>query len=326
MAERARPIFDEQAVARALGTTPQEVTDPAYGQGRHFQVQTDKTFLSLDAFPERGVSRITTKTARIELFGGMLPKVEDEGIVFLQKDSDHEHSTVSLHPDGALTLGYQVDAGPTSIAGLPDDVEDTEQIITRTEAVQAPAEDIEPSAPVVTRSKPPEKPVRMPGAWPDERPMIQRVGNPVTAASRSEVAPPQAPQSADVASDDDPLATARRIRSQDQAQQEAGEAERERVKLTGRLGRTPTFRTTASGKLVGKFSLAVHTEDGQTTWHDVLAFGDRAAALQKRVEAGQLNKGNEIEVVGYPHTREYTGRDGTAKTAQEIYLAAVKRR
>ncbi|MFD9604226.1 single-stranded DNA-binding protein [Streptomyces sp. NPDC059970] len=318
MAERARLTFDGEAVAKALGTKAQEVTDPAYGQGQHFQVKSDKNFLSLDTFPESGVSRITTKSARIELFGGTLPKVEDEGIVFLQKDSDHEHSTVSLHPDGALTLGYQVDAGPAVIDGLPDDVEDTEQIITRAEAVKVPAEEAKPE-PAVNGPKPPEKPTRMPGAFPDERPVIQHVGDPVAAATRTELTPP--PQT-----EDDPLATARRIRAQDHAQSEAAEAERERVKLTGRLGRTPTFRTTAGGKFVGKFSLAVHTEDGETKWHDVLAFGDRAASLQKRVETGQLNKGNEIEVVGYPHTREYTGRDGTPKTAQEIYLAAVKRR
>ncbi|WP_189302852.1 single-stranded DNA-binding protein [Streptomyces cinerochromogenes] len=283
-------------------------------------MQTDKNFLSLDTFPESGVSRITTKSARIELFGGMLPKVEDEGIVFLQKDSDHEHSTVALHPDGGVTLGYQVDAGPTSIDGLPDDIEDTEQIITRAEAVKAPAEEPE-SAPAVSSSKPPEKPIRMPGAFPDERPMIQRVGDPAGDPS-TEATPQTQPAPAD---GDDPLATARRIRVQEQ-QEASSEAERERVKLTGRLGRTPTFRTTAGGKFVGKFSLAVHTEDGETKWHDVLAFGDRATALQKRVDSGQLNKGNEIEVVGYPHTREYTGRDGTPKTAQEIYLAAVKRR
>lgn len=56
------------------------------------------------------------------------------------------------------------------------------------------------------------------------------------------------------------------------------------------------------------------------------AFNDRAAALKKRLEAGELVKGNESEVVGYIHDREYQGRDGTTKTAQEIYSVAVKRR
>ncbi|MFJ8565842.1 single-stranded DNA-binding protein [Streptomyces sp. NPDC093514] len=298
------------------------MTDPAYGAGQHFQVQTETNYLSLDAFPESGVSRITTRGARIELFGGTLPQVEDEGIVFIQKDADHEHSTVALHPDGGLTLGYQVDAGPAVVDGLPSDVEDTAEIITRAEAVKTPA----------TAPKPPEKPARMPGAFPDERPMIQQVGDPSAGLTSVNVEPQRQPALSSseppaTVSEADPLATARRIRAQDQKQQEPStETEPERVKLTGRLGRTPTFRTTANGKFVGKFSLAVHTEAGETQWHDVLAFGERAESLQKRVETGQLNKGNEIEVVGYPHTREYTGRDGKAKTAQEIYLAAVKRR
>ncbi|WP_327727125.1 hypothetical protein OG250_07390 [Streptomyces sp. NBC_00487] len=179
MAERARPTFDGQAVAKALGTKAQEVTDPAFGQGQHFQVRSDEAFLSLDTFPESGVSRITTKGARIELFGGSLPTVEDEGIVFLQKDADHEHSTVALHSDGALTLGYQVDTGPTSVPGLPDDVEDTAQIITREEAVEPLVDErLDPPAlVVVTAPKPPEKigPERMPGAYPDARPMVQPV-------------------------------------------------------------------------------------------------------------------------------------------------------
>ncbi|KPI16181.1 single-strand binding protein/Primosomal replication protein n [Actinobacteria bacterium OV450] len=324
MTERGRQAFDREAVAKALGTKPQEVNDPAYGAGQHFQIQTDKAFLSLDAFPESGVSRITTRGARIELFGGILPQVEDEGIVFIQKDADHEHSTVSLHPDGALTLGYQVDAGPVAVDGLPNDIEDTEAIITRSEAVTAPAEEPKAEAPAVSGPKPPEKPTRMSGAFPDERPMIHRVGDP--AAAGPSVNATVEPALATTA-EDDPLATARRVRAQEQPQPEAAaEDEPERVKLTGRIGRTPTFRTTANGKFVGKFSLAVHLDDGQTQWHDVLAFGTRATTLQQRVDAGQLAKGHEVDVVGYPHTREYKGRDGTPKTAQEIYLAAIARR
>ncbi|MFG2557302.1 hypothetical protein [Streptomyces sp. NPDC048581] len=37
-------------------------------------------------------------------------------------------------------MGYQVDTGHVSVPGLPDDVEDTAQIITDHEAVQTPAE------------------------------------------------------------------------------------------------------------------------------------------------------------------------------------------
>ncbi|MFD7264005.1 single-stranded DNA-binding protein [Streptomyces sp. NPDC059874] len=342
MTERARPTFDGEAVAKALRTTAQEVTDPAYGEGQHFQVQSDKAFLSLDTFPEAGVSRITTKSARIELFGASLPHVEDEGIVFLQKDEEHEHSTVAVHPDGALTLGYQVDTGPTSVTGLPDDVEDTAQIITNHEAVNTPAEVAPPEAQeprvVVASPKPPEKAgtaQRASGAFPDERPMIQQVGPPSLDETGST---PQddVEQVADGkrSQDEHPLDRAARIRAQDQADRrsvattpDAKEStDAPRVKLVGRIGRTPTVRETAGGKLVAKFPLAIHLEDGTTKWQDVLAFNDRAAALQQRLEAGELMKGYEVEVVGYLHEREYQGRDGTTKTAQEVYSVAVKRR
>lgn len=342
MTERARPTFDEQAVAKALGTKAQEVTDPAYGAGQHFQVSSDKAFLSLDTFPEAGVSRITTKSARIELFGGSLPHVEDEGIVFLQKDQEHEHSTVALHPDGALTLGYQVDTGPVSVAGLPDNVEDTAQIITNHEAVQTPTSEPlepEPTPVAVAGPKPPEKKAgseRVPGAFPDERPLIQRIPTPQPSpTSNGHVQPVPKPSEVTTSNsqDEHPLQRAARIREQDQARKEsadnaaeAKEADAQRVKLVGRLGRTPTFRTTASGKLVGKFPLAVHLENGETEWHDILAFGDRAAALQKRAEADELVKGREVEVVGYVHEREYTARNGETKVAREINSVAVKRR
>lgn len=283
MTERARPTFDGEAVAKALGTKAQEVTDPAYGDGQHFQVQSDSTFLSLDTFPESGVSRITTKGARIELFGGMLPRVEDEGIVFLQRDSDHEHSTVSLSPDGGMTMGYQVDTGPTAIDGLPQDIEDTEQIITTHEAVETSA--AEPVSSVAAKvSKPPEKPARMSGAFPDVRPMTQ-VAASADAMPNGQQLVPASPETGSPV--DDPLKRAAQIRDKDQAAtQEAGA---ERVKLVGRIGRTPTVRETAGGKLVAKFPLAVHLENGTTKWHDVLAFNDRAAALKQRLQGPSHN-------------------------------------
>ncbi|MGW2040301.1 single-stranded DNA-binding protein [Streptomyces virginiae] len=342
MTERARPAFDGQAVAKALGTKAQEVTDPAYGDGQHFQIRSDKAFLSLDAFPEAGVSRITTKSTRIELFGGSLPHVEDEGIVFMQKDEEHEHATVALHTDGALTLGYQVDTGPVSVPGLPEDVEDTAQIITNHEAVKTAGDSAssEPEAPPVMTigPKPPEKATweRMPGAFPDERPMIQRLAT-AEPDSVNDASIEPAPTASAVVTpspqDEHPLDRAARIRAQDQARGESAEpsseskeTEGQRVKLVGRLRRNPTFRTTASGKLVGKFPLAVHLENGETQWHDILAFGDRAASLRKRAEADELVKGREVEVVGYVYEREYKARSGETKVAREINSVAVKRR
>ncbi|MEU5301761.1 single-stranded DNA-binding protein [Streptomyces noursei] len=325
-AERQPNTFDQAAVAKALGAEPSIFADPAYGQGWHFQVNGTREPLSLDTFPESGVSRITTKNTRIELFGGSLPMVEGVGIVFLRKDSDREHSSLTLHPDGGLTL--MIDPGATETHGQPDG-EATGQLIAQQEAAAQevvksaepepsqvePAVKPGPGATMIGRAdaeahsaaqKPePEAPKRAAGAFPDARPIVEPAVVSEPAKAQEPDAPHEPPSTPDT---------------------EAGEAQRQRVKLVGRLGRNPTVRETANGKLVGKFPLAVHLEDGTTKWQDVLAFGDRAAALQKRMEAGELAKGNEVEVVGYLHEREYQGKDGTAKTAQEIYLAAVKRR
>ncbi|MFE3881731.1 hypothetical protein ACFXPQ_02195 [Streptomyces lydicus] len=193
-AERQSNTFGQAAVAKALRAESSKLTDPAYGQGWHFQVNGSREPLSLDTFPESGVSRITTQGARIELFGGSLPMVEDEGLVFLRKDAEREHSSVTLHPDGALTLGYMVDTGPTEVSGLPDG-EDTGQMIQVHEAVEKalegaaeselpsePAEKPGPGATMIGRAdaearaaaqKPETKaPKRAAGAFPDARPMV----------------------------------------------------------------------------------------------------------------------------------------------------------
>lgn len=110
--------------------------------------------------------------------------------------------------------------------------------------------------------------------------------------------------------------------SPETAAQNAEQEERERVTLVGRIGHKPQFRTTPKGTLVGSFSLGVHPEPGQTEWHKVVTFGKRAEKLQ---ESG-LSKGDEVEVVGYPHERERRNqKTGEVKTVTELYAAVVKR-
>jgi hypothetical protein len=143
---------------------------------------------------------------------------------------------------------------------------------------------------------------------------------------------PQKASEAVVPAQQDVNNTGEHLRAGEVAQQthspKAGNAETKeaRVELTGRLGRVPTFRTTPKGTLVGKFPLAVHLEDGQTTWHTVLAFGPRAQKLEQRVSAGELPKGREVEVIGYAHTREQQGQNGKTRIVREVYAAAVKGR
>jgi len=64
------------------------------------------------------------------------------------------------------------------------------------------------------------------------------------------------------------------------------------LNLTGRLSRTLTFRTTRTDTLVASFPLAVRDEDGETTWHTILAFGQRTERLRDG-----LAKGQQVEVV-----------------------------
>jgi single-stranded DNA-binding protein len=102
---------------------------------------------------------------------------------------------------------------------------------------------------------------------------------------------------------------------------EDSEADRQRVTLVGRLGYAPKFRTTPKGTLVGSFSLGAHPEQGKTEWHQVVTFGSRAEKLQEAA----FGKGDEVQVVGYPHERERTDKKtGETKTVTEIYAAVVK--
>lgn len=96
---------------------------------------------------------------------------------------------------------------------------------------------------------------------------------------------------------------------------------KERRALMGRVGATPSFRTTPKGTLVARFPLAVHEENNTTTWHTILAFGERAEKLKE-----SLKKGDAVEVIGYKHVRDTKTRDGKTKTIEEIYGVVFKNR
>jgi single-strand DNA-binding protein len=98
----------------------------------------------------------------------------------------------------------------------------------------------------------------------------------------------------------------------------AGKETKERVVVTGRVGRVPTIRTIKTG-LMAKFPVAEHLPDGSTTWHTIVAFGKHAESLRD-----SLTKGEMVSVAGYPHEREITGKAGQTRTVTEIYLAGVK--
>jgi hypothetical protein len=95
----------------------------------------------------------------------------------------------------------------------------------------------------------------------------------------------------------------------------------QRITIAGRVGKAPHLRTTNSGRVVASFPVAVHNDDGTTTWHTVVAFDARAKKLQETVASGQ-----SIEVIGYLHEREAKTKGGNSKMVQEVYAAVVKSR
>ncbi len=103
--------------------------------------------------------------------------------------------------------------------------------------------------------------------------------------------------------------------------QSRSEDQKERLTVLGRVGATPSFRTTPKGTLIARFPVAVHEGENKTTWHTVLAFGERAEKLKESLE-----KGGQVEVVGYRHFREATTRNGGSKTIEELYAVVVKTR
>lgn len=100
---------------------------------------------------------------------------------------------------------------------------------------------------------------------------------------------------------------------------EPPEQKAERLTLRGRAGTDPSFRTTRNGTAIARFPLAVRDDAGETEWHTVVTFGDRAERLR-----GLLHRGGVVEVVGYLHEREARTRGGQPRVVRELYAAVVR--
>ena len=91
------------------------------------------------------------------------------------------------------------------------------------------------------------------------------------------------------------------------------------VTLIGHLGRDPETRYTPSNTSVTSFSLATSRKDGQgqetTTWWRCTCFGKRGDVI-----AQYFRKGDPILVQGEPSLREYSGKDGQARTSLEVIV------
>jgi len=104
--------------------------------------------------------------------------------------------------------------------------------------------------------------------------------------------------------------------------------ENSRVKVRGRIGSNFDFRTSKDkGIPVARFSIAEHpdaSDSDKTIWHNGVMFKDRAQALQKRVEAGELKTGMEVDVVGFVHHQEVARREGGTRMIEQIYAVSIK--
>lgn len=91
-----------------------------------------------------------------------------------------------------------------------------------------------------------------------------------------------------------------------------------RVIMMGRLAHTPEVKDLQSGTKVARLRLAVNRDvkgqDGvEADFFDVTAFGKTAEFAGKF-----FAKGRQIAVEGRLQNRQYTGKDGNARTATQI--------
>src|SRR5512134_3993092 len=103
MAEREPvplPALDEKAVAKALHTLPATVRDVAYGEGHQFSA--GRGAVRLEIFPRTGVTRVTSRDTRIELFGSAVSAMTGSGVEFAFDHLREEASLTVLSDSGVV--------------------------------------------------------------------------------------------------------------------------------------------------------------------------------------------------------------------------------
>jgi single-strand DNA-binding protein len=86
------------------------------------------------------------------------------------------------------------------------------------------------------------------------------------------------------------------------------------INIIGRLGKDPEEKTTSTGKLVAKFSVAVNGyKQDETIWLDVDAWGRTADYC-----LAYLKKGSKVAISGRLTQRKYEGKTYTGVTAENV--------
>jgi hypothetical protein len=94
--------------------------------------------------------------------------------------------------------------------------------------------------------------------------------------------------------------------------------------LTGRLGNDPWYIPRDEGPVAG-FPLAVHDEQGKTTWHKVVVSGETAEQMNAGRQTGQFKKGRLVQLSGTPVTRQEDNGKGGTRTVKEFHATSVVR-
>jgi len=100
-----------------------------------------------------------------------------------------------------------------------------------------------------------------------------------------------------------------------------------RVSLIGNLGMDPEVRELNGGKKMARFSLATNdtykNAEGEkvtdTQWHNMIAWGPKAAFAEK-----YLKKGQEVAVEGKLNHRAYEDDQGVKKYITEVIINQVQ--
>jgi hypothetical protein len=101
-----------------------------------------------------------------------------------------------------------------------------------------------------------------------------------------------------------------------------------RVELqNARIGRLPIFKSTKTGKRMGRFPVAEHVPDAEgdikTIWYNVAVFNAVAERLEALIQAEELKVGDEVRVAGYPQTTHVPDGKGGLKEQEVIFAAHV---
>jgi hypothetical protein len=94
---------DSDTLSETLHTRVIPTTDLAFGRGERYEVAGGQS--TLEIFPEHRMSRITTPTSRLELFGSPAPRIVN-GQVVISRENGQEETSLSVSPEGTVVFGY----------------------------------------------------------------------------------------------------------------------------------------------------------------------------------------------------------------------------